>query len=78
MQMSGRPLRGESHTAPFFPSILLSVRATGEKKEAPYAKLHNRPNGQGETPKSLPDQTRVNNTQKKGRREKSQRPLVEL
>ncbi len=39
---------GESHKAPFFPSILLTVRATEEKKDAAYAKLLNRPEGQGE------------------------------
>jgi hypothetical protein len=46
MRISGRFLRGESHNAPFFPSILLSVRAAVEKKEAAYAKLLNRPEGQ--------------------------------
>src|SRR5271156_1544090 len=64
MRISGRLLRGESYNSPLFPSILLSARATGEKKEAAYAKLLNRPEGQGEA--------------KKGRHEKSQRPLVEL
>src|SRR5271156_1980987 len=65
MRISGRLLRGESHNSPLFPSILLSARVAGEKKEAAYAKLLNRPEGQGEATK-------------KGRREKSQRPLVEL
>jgi len=65
MRISGRLLRGESHNSPLFPSILLSARVAGEKKEAAYAKLLNRPEGQGEATK-------------KGRHEKSQRPLVDL
>jgi hypothetical protein len=48
MRISGRLLRGENHNPPFFTSILLSVRVAGEKKAAVYAKLHNRPEGQGE------------------------------
>jgi hypothetical protein len=75
MQISGRFLRGESHKAPFFPPILLSARAGVEKKEAVYAKLLNRPKGQGEAAKSLPDETRTSNA-KKGRREKAQRPRL--
>jgi hypothetical protein len=65
MRISGHLLHGESHHAPFFPSILLSERAAGEKKAAEYAKLLNRPEGQGER-------------KKKGRCKKSQRPVVEL
>jgi hypothetical protein len=65
MKIPGRLLPGESHNAPFFPSILLSGHAAGEKKAAADAKLLNRPEGQGAR-------------KKKGRREKSQRPLVEL
>jgi hypothetical protein len=77
MRISARLLSGESHNAPFFPSILLSGCAAVEKKEAAYAKLLNRPKGQGEALKSSRDETRAGNA-KKGRCEKSQRPLVEL
>jgi hypothetical protein len=78
MQMSGRLLRRENHNAPFFPSILLSASAAGEKKEAVYAKLLNRPKGQGEAVKSSRDQPHAGNAQKKGRHEKSQRPSINL
>jgi hypothetical protein len=78
IQISGRLLRGESHNAPFFLSILLSERAAGEKKAAAYAKLHNRPEGQGEAVKSSREEARTCNAKKKGRREKSQRPLIEV
>src|SRR5271156_6391675 len=99
MRISVRLLPRESHNAPFFLSILLSARAAEEKKEAVYAKLLNRPEGQVNElvwraqkpycrgysrtdvagliswPKPQPTQKAA---QKKGRREKSQRPLVDL
>src|SRR5271170_353215 len=77
MRISARRLRGESHNAPFLLSILLSGRAAGEKKAAAYAKLLNRPKGQGEAMKSSRGKTPARNA-KKGRHEKSQRPLVDL
>jgi len=66
MRISARLLRGKSHNAPFLLSILLSGRAAGEKKAAAYAKLLNRPKGQGEAVNSLRKDKRVGNAQKKG------------
>jgi len=76
MRISGRLLRGENHNPPFFKSILLSVRVAGEKKAAAYAKLHNRPEGQGEGVCLASARAAKSSRQKKGRRKKSQRPFA--
>jgi len=77
MRISGRLLRGENHNPPFFKSILLSVRVAGEKKAAVYAKLHNRPKGQGEgVCLASAKAAKSSRQKKKGRREKSQRPFA--
>src|SRR5271155_2318742 len=106
MRISVRLLPRESHNAPFFLSILLSARAAEEKKEAVYAKLLNRPEGQVNElvwraqkpycsgysrtdvagliswpkpqPTKIREYLRRRQRKKKGRREKSQRPLVDL